>query len=240
MLMVICCQPKSSREIKQYGFYGVPSRLVSELDTLKKTRYTEYEEKLKEIIKPELGVDLKKIKKIKILKNKVPFNQVIIDKGSKFFITSTSYRWNYRQLILSAESQQTLMDLIVDPDFSNHKARKDARKNADERLIKVYEEILYQVKNYMPMFVELHRCYEKLVDAQKTFKSLKISDKAIVLNQILILLHSNATSPVLEKLGYHTRFTLGKKHNLISENAVLVTQSITGLKENHVSIKQML
>lgn len=225
---------------KQYGFYGVPSRLVSELDTLKKTRYTEYEEKLKEIIKPELGVDLKKIKKIKILKNKVPFNQVIIDKGSKFFITSTSYRWNYRQLILSAESQQTLMDLVVDPDFSNHKARKDARKNADERLIKVYEEILYQVKNYMPMFVELHRCYEKLVDAQKTFKSLKISDKAIVLNQILILLHSNATSPVLEKLGYHTRFTLGKKHNLISENAVLVTQSITGLKENHVSIKQML
>lgn len=32
---------------KQYGFYGVPGRFVSELDVLQKIRYTEYEEKTK-------------------------------------------------------------------------------------------------------------------------------------------------------------------------------------------------
>lgn len=220
---------------KLYEFYGMPARFVGELKRAKGT--DRYDKVFNEQIKKVIDSTAPKYKSFKILKKVVPFNQVVIDEGSRFFMSSSQYRYNARQLVLSDTSKKTLMDLMVDPEFNLHRQIKEKKDN-NERLISVYDEILDQVKKYMPMF-KINRNIEKLEEGSKLFVKLPINKKVNAIRGILVALHSNSARIPLKDLKI-TALSCSKKRNPITVDAQFVYQSPTGMQERRIPIKALL
>lgn len=232
----VLVQIKRKNKPDKFNLYGVPRRFLDVLEASKSTG--NYEQKLHEIVDLIVKSNNAKMAGYRIIKDKVPYYQVILDEGSKFCITSAQYRYNCRQLILSQEAQKSLMDYVVDPNFYQHKKTKDAAFDKDTKLIKVYDEILYQVDTYLPLYT-IRSINTKLKKARSAFVKCSLKDKAYVLERLLISFSANPTMPDLKPIGL-TPLTLVKKNCPLTENAVFLCTSPTGMKTKEVSIKQLI
>ncbi|MCT7731636.1 MAG: type II CRISPR RNA-guided endonuclease Cas9 [Lactobacillus crispatus] len=232
----VLVQTKRKNKPDKFNLYGVPRRFLDVLEASKSTG--NYEQKLHEIVDPIVKSNNNKMTSYRIIKDKVPYYQAILDEGSKFCITSDQYRYNCRQLILSQEAQKSLMDYVVDPNFYQHKKTKDVVFDKDTKLVKVYDEILHQVDTYLPLYT-IRSISTKLKKAHSAFEKCSLKDKAYVLDRLLTSISSNPTMPDLKPIGL-TPLTLIKKNCPLTENAVFIYTSPTGMKSKKVSIKQMI
>lgn len=215
-----------------YKFFGVPVRYLPLLQQLKgKERYFA---KLREIIEPDVG----NVSNFRIIRDKVPYNQIIEDSKQKFYLGSVAYRYNARELVLDSQDQKVIMDVITDPEFNQHFATEDATNNLDEKLVKVYCDIVYQIKNYLQS-MHMNKFVEKLEKAQSRFEKIPTAKKIHVIEQLLITTKCSATNGNLSDIGIG-KLTFQKPGNPISENAKFITQSPTGLKETRISVQQMI
>ena len=215
----------------EYRFIGVPVRFASELDSLDGAKR---EARLKEIAQAQLS----NRDKFRIIKDKVPYYQLIVDGDKKFCMSSASYRYNAHQLILDSDDRKVIMDNIVDPDFTLHYPTEDAKKDLDDKLDKVYSDILYQIKHYITA-LHLNKFVEKLENAQPKFQKLNIGDKIEVLHQLLITTQCSPTNGKLNKIGIGS-LIFQRKGNPISIDAEFIYQSPTGLQESIIPIKKFL
>ena len=204
---------------------------TSELDSLDGAKR---EARLREIAQAQLS----NRDKFRIIKDKVPYYQLIVDGDKKFCMSSVTYRYNAHQLILDSDDRKVIMDNIVDPDFTLHYPTEDAKKDLDNKLDKVYSDILYQIKHYLTA-LHLTKFVEKLENAQPKFQKLNIGDKIDVLRQLLITTQCSPTNGKLAKIGIGN-FSFQRKGNPISIDAEFIYQSPTGLQENVVPIKKFL
>lgn len=180
---------------------------------------------VKQAIDDEVHDNFKSATKYEIIWNHVPFNSLIVDGKIKMNLTSYAYSYNARQLILPFNDQQSIMDYIVDRDGELH--FKKNGKDADLRLTKVYDDLLSQIHDYLPFF-KRNRIEEKLVDKRSIFIKLTAKDKASVIRKMLDLLHANPSVATLSELGL-TIFSFSTPNQVLSDNAKLVMQSVTGL-----------
>ena len=224
-------ETKNKKGKKEYKFYGVPSRFAQEMQVLtdERDRY----EMLHKIVANQVSKNIK----FRILKEKVPYCQLIEDGNDKYCMRSVSYRYNTRQLILPNEDLKVIMDTIVDPEFVLHLPTKDHNKNLSVKLDKVYADILYQVKHYLTA-MHLNKLVEKLEKGQKLFAKLPIGKKIYVLEQLLTTTQCNSTTGKLNDIGIGA-ISMQKKNMPISENAMFVMQSPTGLRFSKVSVKRI-
>lgn len=189
-------------------------------------------------MEPIIKSNNKRMIDYKILKDRILYNQVIVDDGYKFFITSAQYRHNFRQMILSEESKKALMDYVFDPNFYRHKKTQNVDNDKDAKLIKVYDEILYQIDHYLHIFNIGHHI-DKLKEARKIFKKCSIAEKAQVLGDILIVAGSNQTELSIKPLKI-SKLTFTRSNCPLSPNAVFIYQSPTGMINRREYLKDLI
>lgn len=177
-------------------------------------------------IAEEVKANFKSADHFKIIRPVVPFYSLVIDNMLKINLTSNAYAYNARQLILDQDDQATIMDYIIDRDGEKHVKKIDL--NADDRLVRVYKNILHQMKNYMPFF-NRNKIYEKLADKEKAFEKLPLGQKASVIRKMLNLVHANSVSGKFDELGLGN-FSLAQPNQVFSDDAKFVMQSVTGLR----------
>ncbi|MES5184975.1 Cas9 endonuclease PAM-interacting domain-containing protein [Lactobacillus crispatus] len=90
----------------------------------------------------------------------------------------------------------------------------------------------------MPLYT-IRSISTKLKKAHSAFEKCSLKDKAYVLDRLLTSISSNPTMPDLKPIGL-TPLTLIKKNCPLTENAVFIYTSPTGMKSKKVSIKQMI
>ena len=232
----VLVQTKYKKDPDKFNLYGVPNRYVAMLEQSKAKG--NYETKLKEIMEPIIKSNNKRMIGYKILKDRILYNQIIEDDGYKFFITSAQYRHNFRQMILSDQSKKILMDYVFDPNFYRHKKTEDVNNDKDAKLIKVYDEILYQIDHYLQIFTIGHHI-DKLKKARPLFEKCTLAEKAQVLNDILIIAGSNQTELALKPLKT-TKLTFSKQNCPLTKDAVFFYESPTGMITRKESIKDIL
>lgn len=228
-------QVKDSKGNFSYQFYGMPTRFLVDLEKAKKEG--KYQIVRNSLVYDIVNRGIKNPKDVTVLKDKIPFNQIVIEEGEPTYLTSTQYRWNVRQLILSEKAQKTLMDLVIDPDFNMHKAIKED-EDTNKRLDDVYNEILYQVKNFMPIY-KINRNIEKLEKGKKLFTKLSFGKKVSTLRTLLVSLHADNTAPKMPYINISTLACV-RSGQPISENAKFVFQSPTGMQVKTITVKQLL
>lgn len=216
---------------KQYKFYGVPVRFASQIEA-QSTSVQKLRE-LNAIIEPQIP----KNTKFRVLKSKVPFNQVIVDGEKKFILRSATYRSNIRELILPYDDLKVIMDIIVDPEFTQHFVTKDCRTDLDSKLEKVYADILYQFKHYLTA-LDIHKLLNKLEKGQERFAKLPLGKKIYVISQLLITTQTNPSNGRLKDIGIGA-ITLQTPNNPVSPDAYFVTQSPTGLRSTKIPVAKI-
>lgn len=232
----VLVQTKYKNNPDKFNLYGVPNRYVEALEQSKLKG--NYETKLQEVMEPIIKSNNKRMIDYKILKDRILYNQVIVDDGYKFFITSAQYRHNFRQMILSEESKKALMDYVFDPNFYRHKKTQNVDNDKDAKLIKVYDEILYQIDHYLHIFNIGHHI-DKLKGARKIFKKCSIAEKAQVLGDILIVAGSNQTELSIKPLKI-SKLTFSRSNCPLSPNAVFIYQSPTGMINRREYLKDLI
>lgn len=245
-LAIIRLVKKGSTE---YKVVGIPVRERQRLLALEKTDHAAFLAQTKEVIANRLAKEKKNRKTGEVTRvtpsfdlvlPKVFLNQLVIDRGAKFTLGSAAYQYNAQQLILSSGSLATLQR-----DF-----RKNPSDTVDEQLLAVYDEIVAAVNQYFPLY-DKNKFREKLTAGRELFATLPIYDeykngrkardgKVNTLSKILQGLHAN--SRILKIEGLKIKTPLGmfqtKSGISLSEEAILVYQSPTGLFERRVQLKQ--
>lgn len=216
----------------EYRVVGVPMRA---LNTLNNAR--DHKKQLKQILEPKILFNKKgkrrtAILSFEIIKGKIPYKQVIIDGDKKFMLSSSAYVDNAKQLTLSSKAMQVITDNL-DPD-------KNSKAEIDQAYINVFDEILDKLDKYLPLF-DINQFREKLRAGKKKFIELSISEKRETILQILNGLHDNSVRPKIDSLGIRTplgfmQFTNGVP---LSDKAILIYQSATGLFEKRVKIANL-
>lgn len=187
----------------------------------------------KEAIADEVKENFKSAVKYEIIWDHIPFNSLIVDGKVKMNLTSHAYSYNARQLILPFDDQQTIMDYIVDRDGELH--FKKNTKDADMRLIQVYNDLLKQMHDYLPFF-KRNRIEEKLLKKRKAFTKLTTKEKASVIKKMLDVLHANPSIATIDELGLSI-FSFSTPNQVLSDHAKLIMQSATGLHTIKKEIK---
>lgn len=228
---------------------GVPIRA---LNTLKNS--ANYSEKLLEIVKPQVmfnkkkGKPVKGIKDVKILVDKIPCRQPVLEGESYYMLASSKYRYSLKQISLSQRSMKYILDYVDDPNFNKHEMVSVDQQDEKECLLSVYDEILEKMDKYLPLF-DIRSFRKKLHDGRDAFIALPIVSeekkpgKVDVIRKILKGLHANADSANLAELGFGTA-ALGALVSpdgiRISDDAVFIYQSPTGLFERRVKVSDLL
>lgn len=210
----------------EYKLVGVPIRFLSDLNRAKKDDMNVYQNKLHEMISAQLPN-----KQFKVLLDKVMYRQLIVDGDEKYTVGSAAYKYNAKQLVISPESVRILKDKELINNLSS--------KQLSEKLDFVYNDILKQVNKYLPLY-DINSLRNKLNDGFDKFKQIHNNlEKTQILNDILEGLHDNPTRKKLKEIGFNTE--LGKLNNgvKLSDNALIVYQSPTGLFERKVRIKDL-
>ncbi|GFZ27775.1 type II CRISPR RNA-guided endonuclease Cas9 [Lactobacillus corticis] len=218
-----------------YKVVGVPVRYLSTLQAEKDSE--KYRRKVEELIAPSLKG--KGVKEVKIIVGRVPKKQFIIDGNERFLLKSSVYRASKSQVVLSKTGIKTLADLVDDPKYQKHKY-VDEGKSASQRLDNLFDEILNNVKTYNS-FYKNGRNIEKLESQRNNFLSLGVSDKELAIKFILSSLKYSKKSKNCPKGLNLARFGIVQNNSGInlSENAILVYQSPTGLFERRVKISDL-
>lgn len=194
-----------------------------------------YHEKLYEILEPivmtsETGKLVKNISNFKILKAKIPYRQVIEDEGAKYTLGSAKYMYNFKQLYLSQDIRQIIADYVEDPNFRRHtrtiKLENDA--TISEKLNMVFEAILDQINTNFVLFNKA-RVKDKINEGSHKFYQLGISDKIIVIKNLLIACHANASAGYMKQINVNN--TNINTIVTLTDSAELIYQSPTGMHE---------
>lgn len=212
------------------GFFGIPARNYQLIE--------ENPAELHEVVENVLKRNKRKYDSFHILKSKVPFKQLVLQDGGKKFLASSGYGYNARQLILSSTSQKALMDLVYDPQFLKHR-KTNVIADADSRLTKVYQELVKEIADYMPVFT-VNRNISLLQDGLKVFPKLGLQDKINLLKEVITMTQVNSSSSSLPELGSKTARSFQVKFAPCNKSTVLVYQSPTGLKESRVKITDLI
>lgn len=165
----------------------------------------------------------------------MPYGQLVIDGNRKFIISSSTYIYNAKQLVLSEEAMKIHTDSFTFED------RKSLTDNAmKENYVRVYDELLDKVNRYLPLF-DTNKFREKLNAGREKFIKLSISEQYVDLQAILNGLHDNMTIQKISNIGLNTplgqfQYTSG---TVLSDNAVLVYKSPSGLFEKRVKISDL-
>ena len=227
--MVIVKIEKAKESI--YKVIGIPMRALAGLKQAKKQG--NYKKELHKVLDPQImfdknGKPKRGVEGFRVVKDHVPFKQVILDGNKKFMLNSSTYEINAKQLTLTKETMRIVTD--------NLKKGEDQ----DELLVKAYDEILQKVDQYLPLF-EKNNFRNGLHEGKEKFFKLTAKDKKITLSNILNGLHDNLVTPSLKNIGIKTPF--GKiqvlPNIILSPNAVLIFQSPTGLFEKRVRIADL-
>ena len=217
----------------EYKVIGIPMRASGMLNKVEGTK--DYNKVLYKVLEPMIlfndkGKRKSAIKSFEIIRAKVPFKQLVLDDDRKFMLASSTYLHNAKQLVLSVESMRVITEHWL----------PDKEEDQDKKLIDVYDEILNKMDKYLPLF-DINKFRQKLHNGRDKFVKLSINDKKKDINQILNGLHDNAVTGDLKNIGLATPF--GKLQVpsgiTLSENAILIYQSPTGLFEKRVKISNL-
>lgn len=216
----------------EYRVVGVPMRALVELKSAKNS-----DEKLKQILEPNILFNKKGKRKSAILsfdivKDKIPYKQVILDGDKKFMLGSSTYVYNAKQLTLSWDAMK-----VVTGNLNSKTHTEDEIRQAQ---ISTYDEILEKVDKYLPLF-DINKFREKLHQGRDKFVQLTIDEQRETLLQILNGLHDNPVMVNLKNIGFTTPLgQLQMKSGItLSESAILIYQSPTGLFEKRVKIADL-
>ena len=212
----------------EYRIIGVPMRALSLLRSSNNSKET-----LHQILEPKVFLNKKgkrktAVKSFEILRERVPYKQVIVDGDKKFMVGSSTYVYNAKQLTLSNNAVKTITENINDDN--------NATKNLDH----TYDEILGVLDKYLSLF-DINKFREKLHNGRNKFMALSDMEKQNTLREILKGLHDNPVTGNLKNIGLST--PLGqmqiKSGILLSPEAKLIYQSPTGLFEKRVKISNL-
>ncbi len=212
---------------------GVPQMEIDKLNKINDAK--KYHERLYAILEPivmtsETGKPVKNISNFKIIKAKIPYRQVIEDEGAKYTLGSAKYMYNFKQLYLSQEIRQIIADYVEDPNFRRHtrtiKLENDA--TISEKLNKVFEAILDQINTKFVLFNKA-RVKDKINEGSHKFYQLGISDKIIVIKNLLIACHANASAGYMKQININN--TNINTIVILTDSAKLIYQSPTGMHE---------
>ena len=227
--MVIVKIDKAKESI--YKVIGVPMRALTRLNQAKKQG--NYQEELQQVLEPQIMLDKngkpkRGVKGFRVIKDHVPFKQVVLDGDKKFMLYSAKYETNAKQLTLSQETMRIVTD--------NLKKGEDQ----DQLLVKAYDEILQKVDQFLPLF-DVNSFRNGLHKGREKFLDLAVNDKKITLSNILNGLHDNLVTPNIKNIGIKTPFgQMNFSSNIpLSPDAVLIYQSPTGLFEKRVKIADL-
>lgn len=221
---------------------GVPIRALSTLkDSVK------YSEKLLEIVKPQVmfnkknGKPKKGVNDVRILMDNIPYRQPVLEGGALYMLGSSTYKYSLKQITLSQESMKYILDYIDDPNFNKHVMVNIDHQDEKKCLLAVYDEILEKMDKYLPLF-DINGFRKKLHDGREKFVKLTVDDEIEAIKSILKGLHANADRAKLSNLGLSTDLGFMQVPDGIklSEDAVFIYQSPTGLFERKVKISDLL
>ncbi len=219
---------------------GVPQIKAKDLNKINDIK--EYQKKLYEILEPivmtsEAGKKVKNIVDFKILKEKIPYRQVIEDEGIKYSLGSAKYMYNFKQLYLSQEVRQIIADYVEDPYFRQHdESPNDSTKNVSEKLDVVFNAILDQINSFFTLFNKA-KVKEKINNGSHKFYDLNIQDKILVIKNLLVACHANASAGYLKQINVNN--TLVNTVVTLSDSAKFVYQSPSGIHETEKKIADL-
>ncbi len=222
--MIIVKIKKAKEDI--YKALPIAMRYLDKLEKAKKNNT--YNETLRSIVEPMVA-PTRGYKGFDIILNHLNFNQEMVNQTYGNFIMSTaSYMYNGNQIILSADAMRIL----------NGKFKE--KEDEDSSLLQVYDEILKQIDNYVPLF-NLRRYNQILHDARKVFEKLDVSKKRSTLSSILRGLHCNSSSNDVKEFGIGKGFGVFQKPDGIqlTKDTLIVFKSITGLRQRKISISAL-
>lgn len=218
-----------SSKRNEYKLVGVPIKSLSELNVAKKTSESIYNDKLHKIISVQIPN-----KQFLVVLDKVMYRQLIIDGDEKYTVGSTTYKYNAKQLVISPESVRILKD-------KEFRKKLSSKQQLNEKLDSVYSDILNQVNKYLPLY-DINSFRKKLNAGFDKFKNINNNfEKTQILNDILEGLHDNPRQLAIKKIGITTPLGMLQVTNGIrlSEEAIIIYQSPTGLFESKVRIKDL-
>lgn len=217
-----------------YKVIGIPTRMAAKLtDQSNLVDYLTECFTTRKLVK-KTGDYKVKVERFELVVPKVGFNQLVIDGGQPFMLGSAVYQYNARELVLSKEAVKTL-----NRESTTHVTLQD-----------VFDEIMVQVNRWFPLY-DTNGFRKRLSDGKEIFMDLpnyknncggKENDTQIdVLNRILIGLHANAARSNLKVLGVGTDlgFITQQSGIKLTNDAVLVYQSPTGLFERKVALRDL-
>nr|WP_229564110.1 Cas9 endonuclease PAM-interacting domain-containing protein [Pediococcus pentosaceus] len=228
-----------------YKVVGVPRRFSDELLNAYNDDYSEYLNKLHDVLVTQFtkkqrnkktGKIIKKIENFEIVVGKVNYRQRIIDRNQSFMLGSSTYKYNTKQLVLTESSMKIL---------SNFKHASDDNLNL------VYDEILEKVNESFELYdkngfrKKLNNNIDKFrkLPCKSIFEKNKLISvgKCEILFQILNGLHANATMGDLKGIGFSTPFGFMQDASGIKLNkdSMLLYQSPTGLFERKVKLSDL-
>ena len=221
---------------------GVPIRA---LNTLKNS--ANYSEKLLEIVKPQVmfnkdtGKPIKGIKDVKILMDKIPYRQPVLEGRALYMLGSSTYKYSLKQISLSQESMKYILDYIDDTNFNKHVMVNIDHQDEKKCLLSVYDEILDKMDKYLPLF-DINGFRKKLHDGREKFIKMSAENEAEVVKDILRGLHANSEMTKPSGLGLTTAlgFMQASRGIKLSDDAVFIYQSPTGLFERRVKVSDLL
>ena len=222
----------------KYKVIGIPTTSAASLKPAGKPGSESYNQELHRIIKSN-----PKVKKgFEIVVPHVSYGQLIVDGDCKFTLASPTVQHPATQLVLSKKSLETIS--------SGYKILKDKPAIANERLIRVFDEVVGQMNRYFTIFDQRSN-RQKVADARDKFLSLPTESKyegakkvqvgkTEVITNLLMGLHANATQGDLKVLGLATFGFFQSTTGLsLSEDTMIVYQSPTGLFERRICLKDI-
>ena len=209
-----------------YKVLPIPMRYRDKLEKAEKNNT--YDETLRSIVEPMIA-SVKGLRGFDIIVNHLNFNQEMVNKKNGHFILSTaSYMYNGNQILLSPDAMRIL------------NGKLESQEDEDRSLIKVYDEVLEQIDNYVPLF-NIRSYNQKLHKGREVFVKLDVTKKRATLSSILRGLHCNSSSSDIKELGIGVGFGLFQQQSGIQLTAdtLIIFKSITGLRQKKVRLSDL-
>lgn len=242
-----------------YSIKGIPVASLFKLQGIMPGSKAELD-MIHEILTPQFTVSkknkqgeiTKKIKPFTVLVPRVPYMQLIDDDGMWFYASSSTYRQNAVQLVVSPQTLKTICCKQPTKKSRNIQAQTQLYDEQidNQNLIAAYQEITTIVNSMLPLFdmnnfrISLSNGLDKFVEQpvwnQWQDKKVTAIGKHEVINRILIGLHNNSATSDLKILGIKVPFGfLQKISGELSPNSILVYKSPTGLFEHRLRLSDL-
>ena len=145
--------------------------------------------------------------------------------------------YNFKQLYLSQEVRQIIADYVEDPYFRQHDKNPNySTKHISEKLDIAFESILEQINSFFTLFNKA-KVKEKINNGSHKFYDLNIQDKILVIKNLLVACHANASAGYLKQINVNN--TLVNTVVTLSDSAKFVYQSPSGIHETEKKISDL-